>query len=201
MNIYHIAYLLASTLWFYTLFRFMRLSFHQRRKTSVKTEIASHVIFHVMIGIIYFVFDLPWLTILSNLVGILLLTMNYGANLRKKILTTLQIYLITMLGETVTVLFLRQIMADNQPADINYELILSYFISKLVIYMFVLVLGNLRQIKHHEPIKNAHWFAVFLIPLGSILITHIVVINIYLENEIAAFMAISVIMAINVLVF
>jgi len=201
MNIYHIAYLLANTLWFYTLFRFMRLSFHQRRKTSFKTEIVSYVIFHVMIGIIYFVFNLPWLTMLSNLVGILLLTMNYEANLRKKILTTLQIYLITMLGETVTVLFLRQMMADVQPTDINYELILSYFISKLVIYMFVLVLGNLRQIKHHEPIKNAHWFAVFLIPLGSILITHIVVIEIYLENEIAAFMAISVILAINVLVF
>ena len=201
MNIYHIAYLLANTLWFYTLFRFMRLSFHQRRKTSLKTEIVSYVIFHVMIGIIYFVFNLPWLTMVSNLVGILLLTMIYEANLRKKILTTLQIYLITMLGETVTVLFLRQMMADVQPTDINYELILSYFISKLVIYMFVLVLGNLRQIKHHEPIKNAHWFAVFLIPLGSILITYIVVIKIQLENELAAFVAISVILAINVLVF
>ncbi|WP_283410318.1 GHKL domain-containing protein [Anoxynatronum buryatiense] len=167
----------------------------------MKTEIVSYVLFHVMIGIIYFVLNLPWLTMLSNLAGILLLTMNYESNLRKKILTTLQIYLITMLGETVTVLFLRQMMADFQPVGINYELILSYFISKLVIYMFVLVLGNLRQIKHHEPIKNAHWFAVFLIPLGSILITYIVVINIYLENEIAAFMAISVIMTINVLVF
>jgi len=84
---------------------------------------------------------------------------------------------------------------------IDLELILAQIISKILSYIVVLVVSNLKMIKTENYIPPLHWIAVFVIPLGTLFSTFILMTEGNRENLVKIFLSIAILFLINIFVF
>ncbi len=200
MTYYNLIYLLSNIFGTYTIYRFMHIFFGPREK-SKKVELTSYVLYFLVIGIVYITFNIPIVNLVSNLIMFFLLTLNYDSTWTVRLNAVVYIYAILISVETITIVILNILELNTFVEGIDLELILAQIISKILSYIVVLVVSNLKMIKTENYIPPLHWIAVFVIPLGTLFSTFILMTEGNRENLVKIFLSIAILFLINIFVF
>lgn len=197
---YDIIYLISNIFATYIVFKFMNI-FFDRSETNKKRELILYILYFIIIGMTYITFDNRILNLVVNLILFFVLTLNYTATHKRRILTIIYIYAILMTAETVTVVIFSVLKINAVSQGIDMELILALIVSKIISYIIVLVLGNLKMLKANTKISPIHWIAVFIIPISTLFSTAIFTLEKNQNDSIQVFISIAFLFLINIFVF
>lgn len=153
----------------YIIYRFYKLVFPQR-KTSRQTELISFALFFAAtVGTDLFIGG-PALGYGINLLAFILLTKNYDAPRRKRILTAVGCYLAILGIESFIVHFFYNIPTNIWEESIKTLIYipLETIAADLILYILVLIFSNLKKAKTEPPIPEGYWLFLAAIPLISL---------------------------------
>ena len=105
MDLYNAVYIVTNIFFTYTIYKFMYI-FFEERISKWFIEIFSYICYWGAITLIHQFLYVPMALMISNLFLILLITLNYRATLKVRLLSTLLIYLVLMCIEMIIVLLL-----------------------------------------------------------------------------------------------
>lgn len=199
INIYSYAYLLTNIFGTYTIYKFMKVFFEERR-VNRKIEFLSYTAYFFVINFIYIVVKVPIITFVCNLAGFLALTFNYEVSLKKRLVSVILIYAILMLVESIVVIATGYVKFSLFDSNYNYSSIVGLVIIKIVSYAVVLIIENFKNIKKGTKISNTYWLCVLLIPMGTLYISFTVFMTGSLSIH-HVLISITVLFMINILTF
>ncbi|MEM1485836.1 GHKL domain-containing protein [Oscillospiraceae bacterium PP1C4] len=205
-NMVTFIYLASNILYVNTIYCFID-NFLKKLRVKKIYVLAANIAFYILISAIYLFIRHPEITIICNVLLIFLFCLLYSSPVRKKMLATVFICIITILSEAF-VLFsistLRNIdlMTSLQEDTFN---ITGIILSKITLFIFVKVFNAVRKSKLNISVPIFYWFAIFLIPLGSAFVIQVLYlqsVSDYFKGK-AILLSISVIvmLIINILIF
>lgn len=200
MNFYDIIYLLTNIFGTYTIYKFMSI-FFDRNEINKKLEVATYILYFIIIGAIHIIFGFPIVNVISNLILFFLITSLYTSTLKTRLTAVFCIYTILISIETITIILFSIIDFNQYFYRINLDLILSLIVSKILSYMVVLVISNLKMLKSGTQISPLQWFAVICIPFGTLFSAFVLMTESNDENDIQIFISIAVLFLINFVTF
>lgn len=200
LNSYDIIYLLSNTFGTYTIFKFMSI-FFDRSKTNKNHEAISYIMYFFIIGTIHIFYSTPLVNLISNLVLFYLLTLNYSSTWKSKITAVVYIYTILLSVETVTILMSSFLNLNKFFKGADIQLIMALINSKILSYVVVLVVSNFKMVKRKMNISKLHWSAIFIIPIGTLFSTFMLMTEANDENFLYIFISIGILFSINIFIF
>lgn len=193
---YVLFYLIVNILYVYTIFRFMGV-FFEREKIKRK-EVFSYFIFYIVISFIFLVFNIPLLSLITNIISFFLLSLNYKSNFKKKVISIFFIISIMMFSEIIVTLFMVNI--DLSIFKSIYLDISIIIFSRIISYLIVLIFEGAKNVKNNIELPNIYWFSVFFIPLSSMYLTLLLFQNSNL-NKYELLISILILFIINIVTF
>lgn len=167
-GLYEWVYLLTAVLGAYVLYRFMAVFFDTKR-TSTRLELLSYIVYYAIVNGIYLFVNIPIVMMVASLIAFFLLSYNYESTIKKRILSSILIYLILISIEMTVVLmtgyFNFSIFSIN-----NYSSVTGIIFSNILSFLVVLILNNFKNIKKGESVPTSYWLCIFLIPASSLYI-------------------------------
>lgn len=168
IGVYEGVYLITAVLGSYVLYRFMAVFFDTKR-TSARFEFLSYVAYYIVVNGIYLFVNIPIIMMITSLIVFFLLSYNYESTIKKRILSSILIYLILISIEMIVVLmtgyFNFSIFSTN-----NYSSVTGIILCNILSYLVVLILNNFKNIKKGETVPTSYWFSIILIPFASLYI-------------------------------
>ncbi len=195
---YALIYLLTNLFGVYTIRKFM-LIFFKRKTQRHWFEPVSYALYYVLISLIYFHFNIPAVLGIVNILAFILLTYNYEATLKTRLLAALDILLVLMSIELVVAIS-NGYLGVSILKNTQYQDSFSFIFAKMLSYIVVLSLSNFKHIRKGSLVTKSNWLAIFLIPLASLYIT-VVLFQTNRIDTTTIVIAIALLMAINVFVF
>lgn len=195
---YALIYLITNLFGVYTIRKFMQV-FFQKRLYSGRTEFISYAVYYLSISWLYFNFNIPVVLGLSNVLAFILLTYNYEATLKTRLLASLDILLLLMSIELVVAIS-NGYLGASIFKNTHYQDSFSFIFAKMLSYIFVLFFGNFKHIRKGSSVNKRNWLAIFLIPLSSLFVT-VVLFQTARSESVSIVIAIALLMSINVFVF
>jgi len=196
---YQIFYIVTEIFDVYVTYRILHI-FYDQYRTSKKIEVLTLLGYYSMLIGIYLTRNIPLFLMASNLIALFLLSFNYHASFKKRILSSVYILFIFVGIELLAM----PIFGFFQVSFTDYNTVQStvaLIVTKILKLMAVLIIGNFKNLKRGNNISKGNWMAVVFIPLMTIYII-IIIMNqspAALSNEII--LSIGGLLAINALVF
>lgn len=185
-------YLISNLFRMYVLYRLVGI-FFTRDETSGKLEFFSYALYYVLNSGISLYFENPFINIISNLVLFFILTIIYEGKLVTRIIATLLICSTGMLIESIIFnIFTSFISPNGLRAFTNVS-------CNVTLFILVLILERIYDNNRETKINRAHWLAIFMIPVSSIVIVISAFISNY--NSVSTILNVGLLLGINVLVF
>lgn len=194
-ELYNFVYLVSNVFGTYTIYKFMGI-FFDTKETNKKIELASYMGYFIIVSMAYLLLNIPILTLLCNVILFMGLTFNYKGSIKAKLLSTIIMYTILMSVESIAAFFLG-ILQNNA----NYNSIILLITIKMVSYIVVLIVGNLKNLKKNKDIPGTYWISIFLIPIGSLFITYAIFEMSYGKRNMQLLISIIILFTVNILVF
>lgn len=196
-ELYNFVYLVSNIFGTYTICKFMG-TFFDRKETNKKIELTSYIGYFVIVSIVYLFVNIPIITLLCNVLLFFTLTFNYKGTIKTRLLAAMIMYTILMSVESIVAFFLGLIQNDISK---GYNSVILLVIIKLVSYIVVLIMGNLKNIKRNNDIPGTYWISIFLIPIGSLFITYAIFEMSYGKRNMELLISIIILFTVNILVF
>jgi hypothetical protein len=147
----------------------MRIFYEKENTDKKMIEIGSYIIYFITTTILHIFVKIPIILLVSNLGLFLMLTLNYISSFKKRILTTLLMYLTLMCVEMIIVLstgyFKLELLIKN-----DYKSILGIIIIRIVSYFVVLIIGSYKNIRQGDI--NNSFDGTILKEKGAITTSH-----------------------------
>lgn len=200
MNItnYKMVYMIIDIFNVYTIFKFMNI-FFDRKKINKKREFILYFLYFILSNLIYLFVDIPMILMISNLCLFIIISLNYQAPMKKRIVAVGYIYLILMIIECI-VGFLTGYLNFSVYGVSNYYNIIGLICVRIVSYILVLYCENYKDIKKGNQIPNSYWISIFLIPFISLYII-ITLLQVSVLSTYQLVISISGILLINMISF
>ena len=196
-----IIYLIASIFGTYLLYRFISIFFNNR-KVSGKIELLSYMIYYLIMSAVYLKFNIPGINMAVNIALILcIIIINYTSTWQSKLIATMLIYVVFFAIEGITFEGMRLSGLNTYFTNVDMELIIALISSEIITYIVILALSNLKMIKNSVIIQSLHWLAIFIVPLGTLFLTILLIMFQTQENLIIMSTAITVLFIVNIFMF
>ncbi len=129
----------------------------------------TYALFFAITTTVHLLINVPIIMLLSNILGIIALAMNYKCRLQKKLISVVYTYLVIVGIETIVVLWTgyQKLALFSQG---EYNSIGGLVIIKIITYMVVLFLDKFNGIRNGEAVPSSYWFSIFFVPVSSIYI-------------------------------
>ncbi|QHQ59507.1 GHKL domain-containing protein [Anaerocolumna sedimenticola] len=165
---YDVVYIAMNLFQTYIIFRLMGIFFN-REAINRNKECLTYLLYYLCITGIYLLINIPVITLAANLIAFALLSFNYKAGLKQRVLSVSFICLILLCSEGIIVLLTGHI---NSPifSRNDYSSVIGTVSIQLFTYMVVLILQNYKNIRKGNNIPTIYWLAIFLIPSASLYI-------------------------------
>lgn len=152
-------------------------------------------------GFLFLEFNNPKVNVVANLIMFYLLTYNYEATIKRRVLATISIYMVLMTIESVVVLVMRYFNIDILSKNSDLVIIAGLITIKIVTYNVMLFLSNFKLVKNDVKVSSLHWLSIFVIPAGTLILALMLVLKVQSENLTAILISIVIMFVINVFVF
>ncbi|WP_313133939.1 sensor histidine kinase [Anaerocolumna sp.] len=199
MNNYDYVFLISNVLGTYTVFKFISI-FFERTKEKRIFEIPSYIVYFLVSSYVHLVIHIPIITFITNITSFFLLTFNYKANFKRRIISTIYMYVILMTVELVMVVLTGYIDLSIFSVDSQYSSIAGIMCIKLFSYIIVLIIQNYKNIKKGIDVPNGYWLSLFIIPFGTLYVTFLILESNNLSNY-RIVISISILLIINIVAF
>lgn len=166
LTLYEATYALTGIFGTYIIYKFMRI-FFEELCTSKKIEILSYGAYYVLSTGMFFLIRIPIFMMIANISLFFLLTFNYYASFKKRILFSFLACFILMLAEVMVVVFTGY-LATPIFENTGYNSVVGVVILRIVSLFLVSIIGNFKNIKKDIPVPNFYWFSTVFISLGSL---------------------------------
>ena len=195
---YTIVYLITNLFSIAVNHRFMMAFFEQRRS---KLWICGLSYFSYFVGtsLLYLYVDIPILTLLANYCLVLVISINYKANMLKRVISTLFIVLFCGVLEIIVTAFTGYFQYSIFEEG-SYSNSLGVIAARLATYMGALLLYNFKAVRLSNKIKGSVWFASVLIPVITFVL-HMFIAQSESITQIEVIIAAVLIYLINVTAF
>lgn len=160
--------LMVGVFQIYVLSRFMGI-FFDRSQVNKQWELLSYIGYYIVSNAIYIVLDIPLITMISNLVLMWCLTLNYKATMKQRFLSVLFIYAILMLTESLVVV-LSGYLHIAALSKMNYSSIWGFILIQVITYIEALIISNWKKLRKGISIPTSYWISIFFIPVSALYI-------------------------------
>ncbi|NLJ58943.1 MAG: GHKL domain-containing protein [Tissierellia bacterium] len=192
-------YLITGIFSTYTLFRYMCI-FFDRKDVDKRQEFLLYLLYFSITSLLYIGLNNPAVNIISNIVMFFLLTLNYDSTLKARLIAVVSIYMILMTIELIVMLILEYYGIAMSSGN-DRALIIGIISIRIVSYIFMLFISNFKMIRNKTEVSTVHWFSIFIIPAGTLILALIIISTNYAEHVTLTLISIVIILVINVLVF
>lgn len=179
MSLYDIVYTVGNLFMTYVIYKFMEI-FYTEKITDRKLEIASYAMYFVVITTLHIIMKVPIIVMIANIGLFFLITCNYRSNIKKRIFTTVLIYLMIVSIEMIVIIATGHIDLGLTTRN-NYESILGIIMVRLLSYVFVLIIGRYKNIRKGDVVPNTYWLCIIVLPIGTLYL----LISLFMSNELA----------------
>lgn len=200
MNSYDMIYLLSNIFGTYIIYKFINVFFDYCKKNK-QYEYISYIAYFIIIGFLHITFNLPILNLIVSLVLFFLLTLNYNSNWKLRFAAVAYIYALLFSVEAITIVLMSILNLNTFTNGIDLQLILAQIINKILSFIVVLVISNIKRVKADYYIPLSHWIAIFVVPIGTLFSTYIIMIENVSVHLISIFISIAILFMINIFVF
>ena len=185
-------YLISNFFIIYVYYYFYGI-FFDKSKTNRAIEITCYLAFFVINSAAFLVIRNPITNLLSTVAPLIGITFLYQSAIRTKLLVSLLVYVASMLFDSFTYNILTRvdIWIDNS--------VLGLIMTGMLLYLFALTLKRLRPDKTQPPIGFLYWFALFAIPVGSMIIVVLAFLDGYSSWN--TLIVVAVLLLTNILIF
>ncbi|MDD3174032.1 MAG: Spo0B domain-containing protein, partial [Herbinix sp.] len=166
----------------------------------MKYELLSYAAYFIVISFTYLIINIPIITVLSNIIAFFLLTFNYKVPMKRRLISTVYMYVILMSVEVIIVILSGYSNLSIFNIDSQYVSIAGLISIKLFSYIVVLFVHNYKNINKGIDVPNSYWLSLFIIPLGSLYIIFLFFENNNLSNY-KIILSISILFTINIVAF
>ncbi len=164
---YDIAYLISSLFNLYIIKRFMDLFFKRKRNGSLNFVVA-YCTYFVGTGILHFYLKIPSIMLIANLILLFLISCCYDANIKKRLLAAVYVYLVGFSTEVVVTAIT---MTELTPfKEYEYSNIAGFFVSKILNFFIVLLIGNASNVKQHHAMPFWLFLSSTIIPILTLFV-------------------------------
>lgn len=167
-SMYNMVYLIMNIFGTYIVYKFMRV-FFDAKTVNRRREFLSYVAFYLCISALYIFINIPILMLVSNITGYILISFNYRATLKQRLVSVVFIYIILVLCESSVVLLSGYI----NPAifiENYYSSVLGIICINILNYVVVLLIKNFSNVKRGISVPTLYWISILLIPASSVYI-------------------------------
>lgn len=186
--------IVANVLRTYAIYRFMRLAYLKKRKFC--HEFVIYILFVLLTSGGYYLLGNSYINIITNVIGLFLITLEYEGGILKNILVIFSIYSVNVVIESLV--FVSVGMNNNSKQFIEA---VNECVTSIGILLFVTVLEKTQALKKKEvQFRFILWGGLISVPIISILII-LILLNWYgLEQE-GIIIEIIGILLINLIIF
>lgn len=170
------------------------------RKTSRLLEFASYILYDIVTTSVYKMWNIPVVTVIFNLILLYLIAINYKGMMSEHIFNVIVVYIITMLGESFVMVFMKQTAMKAFEMNSKYVDRYAVAIMYLVQFLLVFLLEKIYENKKDErlSISMSQMFVLISVMIGSIYLEMIIFTVLYEDNPELVFITDIVILIINI---
>ena len=195
---YTIVYLITNFFSIAVNHRFMMAFFEQRRSKTWVCAL-SYFAYFAVTSCLYLFLDIPIVTLLANYGLFFLISLNYVADTRKRILSSLYILAFCVIAETIIAAcsgyFKFSIFHTGA-----YSNILGAIAVPLLTYMVALLLYNFKSVRRNPGMRGSIWMNSVLIPIITFVL-HAFVVHAEDVSKTEVILSTVLILLINVITF
>ncbi|WKY43473.1 GHKL domain-containing protein [Eubacteriaceae bacterium ES2] len=180
VNTYTLIYLIANLFSCFLKYQYMHLFFDSSK--NKKIELLSYLTFYAFIAAIYLNFSIPLLTLVSNIIGLYLLTLNYQASHKKRLLSVFLLYTVFICTDLIVAIltgYLNQSILETSHYRSEFGLVLQQIVNTIVL----ILLKNFGNMKKKTQVDSKNWLLLLFIPISSIYIILLLVTSQNLSNN------------------
>ena len=174
-------------------------SFLGNAKTPKSIYYLSHLLYPIIVCMLYFTVNIPILNLLGNLTAIFVISLNYDTTLFKQILFSVFLYIFMMLVD-VAVAFSTGYFGVSIFESGTYSQAFGLIAIAMILYLVSLICLKVKKQRKEGTVKFGEWISVLLIPLLSL---WLIVVLVESQNmiKVRGVVSIAAIFAINLIVF
>jgi len=166
-NLYIILYLFSNLFRTFDVYLFYE-SFYTAKK-EVKLKKICYISYYLVVAIEYVVVDIPILTLLLNVIGLIALTFLYQSNMKRRILGAGFILALLSVAEAI-IMILTGYLSFSFFEKGFYSSEVGVVSIPILTFMFVLVYKRVKQHKTEILVPISYWVAVIIVPISCIYI-------------------------------
>jgi len=171
--------------------------FFEKRRTPFVVPVLSYLLFFVVTGGAFLLWNIPIISVPVNITAIFVITLNYESSLKKKLAATIGSYTLFIFADIVAGLSSGFYQID--PLDVlGFENTFGFIITGTMSYMLALLLRKFKNIR-----KNTIDSSMFLVIYSAIIFSTLILllfISTYLPMNMSI-VATIIILGINVFIF
>lgn len=165
---YELVYVILNIFRTYTIYRFMRIFYEtERRKGWLKWM--GYGLYYLVITNSYLLNRVPVFMLVINLVSLFALTLIYEAKLRTRIISTISIYLILVMVETLVVLLTGYIDLTLFEQS-TFSSIYGMTAIQISSFLAAVICENCSNIKRGGVLPYSYWVALIILPVTTLYI-------------------------------
>lgn len=165
-TLYEITYVLTSIYGAYIIYKLMNIFFGELR-TSKAREIISYIVYYFLSTAIFFLFRVPFVMMIANIILFFFLSFNYHSNFKRRIIFSFLAYMILMTVEVIvsviTGYFQIPVFSESE-----YSSILGMVLVHIISLLVVLAISKFKNIKKETPTPTFSWINSIVISFGSL---------------------------------
>jgi signal transduction histidine kinase len=175
-------------------------AFFDRKEANRNLEVISYTLYYFSFTSVYLFLNIPIVTLLCNIVVLFLVSFNYKTSLKRRILAISLIYIILISIESIIALLFGFLDFSIFSKNDEFSSIAGMMIVKILLYIVALFINNYKNIKNKTVIPYSYWFAIFFIPITSLLII-LTIIEMAADNVYKVIFVIVSLLFVNFFVF
>lgn len=200
MTMYSIIYLITEVFLVYILSLFFG-SFLGERRTSRVALVLTYILYLVIADGEYLLINNAVLNLVLNLLFMFLITLHYDVSYKRRIIVTFLLYVLMATIEMFVVAITTTIDISAIQQNI-YQEIQGPIMVKLIAFIIILLLRNLKNVKEDVIVPVPYWISIFVIPLSSVYLIYIVIVNgVEYFNKVQVAISVAVIFLIDIVTF
>ena len=184
-------YLIGNLLSVYVIYQFFSVFFHNQIQ-NLKTDILIYGLYFISTSTVYLVFNIPILTMFTNIIFLSLITLLYHSTFLKRIFAIGIVYGVSLLIESCVVVTASYFHWKNMEIS-------SVIISRIILLIVVQLLQTNSYVKRDIFIPKIQWLAIVVFPIGSIILFQILTYG--LMKDVYLLLCLVILLIFDLLVF
>lgn len=200
-----LSYVILNAFEAYIIYCFMN-AFLVKVRWSKKIVAVSFCVYFLVIGSIYLTFELPPVTLLANVLLFFLLTFNFEANWRQRLITVGLILAVLLSAEVLSIGLVAIVKAVYYTDYTSIEYTLAKIGEQTIVMLFYKIYTMVGATKLDKAITISNWIIVSLMPIVIIVPSYILVgiflpLSVNRYQRIALYVCIGFIFLFNIIMY